>query len=177
TLLAKLYILSEKMPFENNKGICVLTHTNVAIDIIKNKLGDKANQLLSYPNFFGTIQSFVDKYLAIPAYIKCFGYRLKYIDNDFFYTKLKKYEIRISNNSWINNNKGSYENNVDFVADIDINFTSLGKNAFVLECGLKNKSSDTYKSIENIFGKIFTDGYIRYKDAYELGKLYIYNIP
>ncbi|WP_220429199.1 UvrD-helicase domain-containing protein [Tenuifilum thalassicum] len=34
-LLAKIYLLSEKMPFENNRGICVLTHTNVAIDIIK----------------------------------------------------------------------------------------------------------------------------------------------
>jgi len=81
-LLAKLYILSEKMPFEKNQGICVLTHTNVAIDIIKNKLGEKANRIFSHPNFFGTIQSFVDRYLAIPAYIKCFGYRPNYIDTE-----------------------------------------------------------------------------------------------
>jgi superfamily I DNA/RNA helicase len=89
-LLAKLYILSEKMPYEGNKGICVLTHTNVAIDIIKQKLGDKASKLFTYPNFFGTIQSFVDKYLAIPAYIKCFGYRPIFID-----TEIQK--IRMSN--------------------------------------------------------------------------------
>ena len=81
-LLSKLYILSEKMPFENNQGICVLTHTNVAIDIIKNKLGEKANRMFNHPNFFGTIQSFVDRYLAIPAYIKCFGYRPNYIDTE-----------------------------------------------------------------------------------------------
>lgn len=81
-LLAKLYLLSEKMPFENNKGICVLTHTNVAIDIIKQKLGDKANKLLSYPNFFGTIQSFVDRYLAIPYYTKLFSYKPLFIDTE-----------------------------------------------------------------------------------------------
>ncbi|MCS6955025.1 MAG: UvrD-helicase domain-containing protein [Candidatus Calescibacterium sp.] len=100
-LLAKLYILSEKMPFENNKGICVLTHTNVAIDIIKKKLGDKANKLLSYPNFFGTIQSFVDKYLAIPAYIKCFDYRPSFIDNEFFINKLAYFNRVIKNNQWL----------------------------------------------------------------------------
>lgn len=67
-LLAKLYILSEKMNFEDGKGICVLTHTNVAIDEIKKRLGSKAERLFQYPNFFGTIQSFVDRYLAIPYY-------------------------------------------------------------------------------------------------------------
>lgn len=69
SLLAKLYLLSEKMPFENGKGVCVLTHTNVAIDEIKKRLGTTADRLFQYPNFFGTIQSFVDKYLAIPYYV------------------------------------------------------------------------------------------------------------
>lgn len=81
-LLAKIYLLSEKMPFENNKGICVLTHTNVAIDIIKKRLGNKADKLFAHPNFFGTIQSFVDKFLAIPAYLSIFHYKPYYIDTD-----------------------------------------------------------------------------------------------
>ncbi|HBC2029591.1 TPA: UvrD-helicase domain-containing protein [Clostridium perfringens] len=46
-LLAKLIILSRKMPLDNGQGICVLTHTNVAIDEIKNKLGDKRIYYLS----------------------------------------------------------------------------------------------------------------------------------
>ena len=36
-LLAKLIILANRMPLPNNQGICVLTHTNVAIDEIKSK--------------------------------------------------------------------------------------------------------------------------------------------
>lgn len=67
-LLAKLLILSNRMPFSDGSGICVLTHTNVAIDEIKAHFGEKADLLLSYPNFCGTIQSFVDRFLAIPFF-------------------------------------------------------------------------------------------------------------
>ena len=63
------------MPLENNRGICVLTHTNVAIDKIKLEAETYASKLFSYPNHFGTIQSFVDKYLAIPWYILKFNKR------------------------------------------------------------------------------------------------------
>lgn len=80
-LLAKLYLLSEKMPFENGKGICVLTHTNVAINEIKSRLGNKADRFFQYPNFFGTIQSFVDKYFAIPFYINKYKRRPNAIDS------------------------------------------------------------------------------------------------
>lgn len=56
------------MPLSNGKGICVLTHTNVAIDEIKSKLNSQAEVLFNYPNYFGTIQGFVDKFLTIPYY-------------------------------------------------------------------------------------------------------------
>lgn len=67
-LLAKLSILSNRMPFADGTGICVLTHTNVAIDEIKARFGGKADLLFSYPNFCGTIQAFVDRFLTIPFF-------------------------------------------------------------------------------------------------------------
>ena len=67
-LLAKLSILSNRMPFADGTGICVLTHTNVAIDEIKARFGGKADLLFNYPNFCGTIQSFVDRFLTIPFF-------------------------------------------------------------------------------------------------------------
>jgi hypothetical protein len=177
-LLAKLYILSEKMPYEANKGICVLTHTNVAIDIIKQKLGEKASKLFTYPNFFGTIQSFVDKYLAIPAYIKCFGFRPDFIDDDFFYERIKKYSKTINSNNWLNNNKGNYSTSVDFVFNIDIQFNNFQENGFEIKhARLKCNNSNTYKLLENIYKECFKKGYIRYKDAYSLGKLYLDKVP
>jgi superfamily I DNA/RNA helicase len=82
TLLTKLIILANRMPLPNNQGICVLTHTNVAIDEIKNKLGHKADILFKYPNHFGTIQSFVDKFLAIPALKKHYNTNIRKVDTD-----------------------------------------------------------------------------------------------
>lgn len=82
TLLAKLIILANRMPLENNQGICVLTHTNVAIDEIKSKLGNKADILFKYPNHFGTIQSFVDKFLAIPYYKQTWKRTIRRIDDE-----------------------------------------------------------------------------------------------
>lgn len=81
-LLAKLYILAQKMPFPDGRGICVLTHTNVAIDEIRSKIGTEANILFQYPNFFGTIQAFVNYFLAIPAYKDEFHNNVLSIDSD-----------------------------------------------------------------------------------------------
>ena len=97
TLLAKLAILANRMPLDNNQGICVLTHTNVAINEIKSKLGHKSDILFSYPNHFGTIQSFVDKFLAIPLYLKVFEKKLNEISNDAYLKAFdRSFRFRIS---------------------------------------------------------------------------------
>lgn len=82
TLLAKLIILANRMPFSDGRGICVLTHTNVAIDEIKAKLGPKADILFRYPNFFGTIQAFLHKYIAAAALYYYHGSQITYVDDD-----------------------------------------------------------------------------------------------
>mgnify|MGYP003583598601 CR=1 FL=1 len=88
SLLAKLYLLSEKMPFADGKGICVLTHTNVGINEIKSNLGHKSEKLFQYPNFFGTIQSFIDKFLAIPYYSNKNHERIAAMDSDRAFNRL-----------------------------------------------------------------------------------------
>lgn len=55
-LLAKLKIIADRMPLENGAGICVLSHTNFAVDEIKSKLAAYAERLMGYPNYVGTIQ-------------------------------------------------------------------------------------------------------------------------
>jgi len=84
TLLAKLLLLAEQMPFDDGRGICVLTHTNVAIDELKEKVDNRAINLFSYPNYFGTFQSFVNKYFAIPYYSSKLGKRPDKIDKEYY---------------------------------------------------------------------------------------------
>lgn len=102
-LLAKLIILANKMPLPDGQGICVLTHTNVAIDEIKARVGQKADVLFKYPNFFGTIQTFLHKYVTAAALHYFYGSQIAYVDDDVAkavllkkfrrlpYNKLKKY--------------------------------------------------------------------------------------
>lgn len=89
-LLVKLLLLSQRMPFEDGSGICVLTHTNVAIDEIKNRLGNKADILFKYPNFFGTIQSFVGQFLLKKSLWDYHHSPVSSVDTEIFNRKLIK---------------------------------------------------------------------------------------
>lgn len=93
-LLAKLIILANKMPLLDGKGVCVLTHTNVAIDEIKAKLGPKADILFKYPHFFGTIQTFLHKYVTAAALHYFYGSQITYVDDDVAKAvMLRKYNL------------------------------------------------------------------------------------
>ena len=96
-LLVKLLLLSQRMPFEDGSGICVLTHTNVAIDEIKNRLGKKADILFKYPNFFGTIQSFVGQFLLKKSLWDYYRSPVTSVDTDVFNRKLIKEFMKLNN--------------------------------------------------------------------------------
>lgn len=81
-LIAKLLILSRHLPLNGNRGICILTHTNVAVNQIRVRIGAIAQCLFVYPNFCGTFQSFVGKFLGHPAYVEKFGHRVIRVDNE-----------------------------------------------------------------------------------------------
>ncbi len=89
-LLAKLLILEKHLPFDNNSGILVISHTNAAIDEIKKRIGKYCPKLFNYPNFVGTIQSFVDNFLAIPYYLNRYKKKVYRIDDEIYNEKVEK---------------------------------------------------------------------------------------
>jgi len=86
-LVAKLAILAKKWPYQN-KGICVLSHTNVARNEIETRMGSTpiGKALLSYPHFIGTVHSFFDTYVGLP-WLRSNGYPITMIDTDIVLTK------------------------------------------------------------------------------------------
>lgn len=82
-LVAKLAILAKKWN-EEGRGICVLSHTNVAREEIQERLGtsDIGKKLLSYPHFIGTFQSFIDTFISIPILRSC-GIPVNIVDTEF----------------------------------------------------------------------------------------------
>ncbi|MCA0401556.1 MAG: UvrD-helicase domain-containing protein [Proteobacteria bacterium] len=77
----KLVLLARKWRLRH-RGLCVLTHTNVAKAEILKRVGTDAaaRSLLSYPHFIGTIQDFVHTFLALPA-CRSKGYLVRQIDD------------------------------------------------------------------------------------------------
>ena len=81
-LRAKLYCMAKELPMKDGRGILALSHTNVAVDELKKMLLNYCPQLFEYPNFVGTIQEFVDTFLALPYYVQKYGHREDMIDED-----------------------------------------------------------------------------------------------
>lgn len=83
-LRAKLYCMAKELPMKDGRGILALSHTNVAVDELKKMLQNHCPQLFEYPNFVGTIQEFVDTFLALPYYVQKYGRREDIIDADLY---------------------------------------------------------------------------------------------
>ncbi|WP_336047083.1 UvrD-helicase domain-containing protein [Solibacillus ferritrahens] len=91
TLIAKLLILESKLPFGDNRGICVLTHTNVGVNEIKNRSIKNGNGLLfQYPNHISRIQVFINKYLVIPGFKYYYKRNIESIDNEYYEQMFKR---------------------------------------------------------------------------------------
>lgn len=104
-LAAKLLLLAQKW-VHTNRGICVLSHTNVARDEIANRLSMTAlgSRLLSYPHFVGTIHAFVNQFLALPL-LRSEGRSIDVIDDDIFSAKaLAALAHKYTLNAWVKNN-------------------------------------------------------------------------
>ena len=169
TLVTKLLILADKLSKGNyEKGICVLTHTNVGINIIKKKLGKKGDILFNYPNFVGTLQSFIDIYLAIPCYKKKFKKQVVIMDDNY----VDKYNESLIIKNWQLKSfiKGTKQNpkNIN-IEDIYFNFKEekfcYGKNRTLLRDVTNDKYRTLYTRIEK--------GILKYSEAVQLGKIYL----
>ena len=132
-IAAKLMLLSQRWPSEQ-QGVCVLSHTNVAKDQIIDRLVKsnvvEARRLLAYPHFIGTIQEFVNRFLALP-HLRSEGVSDFTIDNDE-YVKVARRLLDRGEFAWLRgtlNGLGNVENQDGFlrstfrVNDTEINIS------------------------------------------------------
>jgi hypothetical protein len=79
---AKLAVLARKWP-HRTRGICVLSHTNVAQEQIQTRLGNTVvgRILLDYPHFIDTIHGFVNRFFALP-WLRSNGLPAPTVDDD-----------------------------------------------------------------------------------------------
>ncbi|QKS61405.1 UvrD-helicase domain-containing protein [Cupriavidus gilardii] len=86
-LAVKLLLLAKKWPYAR-RGLCILSHTNVARDEIARRLAQTTEgaQLLNYPHFIGTIHGFVNQFFALPI-LRTLEQKIDVIDDSVFAQK------------------------------------------------------------------------------------------
>ncbi|MCR8557011.1 UvrD-helicase domain-containing protein [Mucilaginibacter sp. BJC16-A38] len=200
-LLAKLLILEKRLPLENGAGILIISHTNVAVDEIRNRIGRYCPKLFTYPNFVGTIQSFVNQFLAIPFFENYFKKRLIRIDNEVYNEELERaMTLCVKDQKFETFNKVKYIYNVKPAVIFDYRFDldSQSKTHLVghingPELIIKKPLGKTkpanyvdYTADEKVAvmeyltalkSQCLTRGTLHYDDAYYLAKLYLHKKP
>ena len=183
-LLAKLKLLADRMPFVNGAGICVLSHTNVAVDEIRKRLSGYADKLLRYPNYIGTIQSFVDKFVTMPYLRNITGRNVQAVDNLTYAQHMQNRMQFSAKYSALNcvieksfERGGQFTERLDHTQALyvrDGGALYIGKQKKAL-AGAETKSAKQYKALLNDLLKI--EGIMRYQDAYSYAKTAINDLP
>lgn len=94
TIVGKLHVLAQKNVWQNGRGICVISHTNVAVDEIKKHVAKHYPAIMQYPNFVGTIQEFVNKFMFIP-YLSNKGFQIKFQDESRYFDYKKDLQNQV----------------------------------------------------------------------------------
>lgn len=176
-LMAKLVILEHKLPFADGSGILVLSHTNAAIDEIKEKIQKHCPKLFSYPNFIGTIQGFVDEFLAIPFYVLKFKKKPNRIDHEIYNEVVTRRYNNLPNSAaknWLNRQHDPESLFKNFRFDIDLNLIKGINGTIVLR---SDGNSQTYNTFKTIKSQILQSGILTYDDAYFMAELYLKKNP
>lgn len=183
-LLAKLKLLADRMPLENGAGICVLSHTNVAVDEIKKRLSDYANRLLSYPNYIGTIQSFVDRFVTMPYLRNISGQNVQVVDNLTYAQHMlnkMQHNAKYSSLNYVAKNNfetgGQFSERVNHTQALyirDDGALCIGKQKKAL-AGAGKPSAEQY--IKLLSDLLKDEGIIRYQDAYLYAQAALDDLP
>ncbi|MEZ8035949.1 UvrD-helicase domain-containing protein [Vibrio crassostreae] len=190
-LLAKLVILDRYMPFNDDKGVVVISHTNAAVNEWKRKLGGFCPKLFSYPNFVGTIQSFANNYFAKPYMQIIYKIESFRVDDEDFSNNLlnQYYKIRYSNEYdkiatffWgrniakakkIASETGEREKAVcERLIDEEIKklYYNFNDEKFyvkgIKKCLISDRKNPKYQGLKAIFDSVFRSGVISFHYAY-----------
>ena len=171
-LAAKLLLLARKWPHDT-RGICVLSHTNVAREEIQQRLGATAvgARLLAYPHFIGTIHGFVDRFLALPA-LRSLGLTVDVIDDDIFAKKAIARAMKMPSLwGWAQNDEG--------VKPLVGGLVYRGADLVLDSEGgvLPKTTAKSYPLLKEIKDQLTSEGIFRYADMFAFAEMLLMNAP
>lgn len=75
-IVARFLRLTEEEP---RKGVALVSFTNAAIDEVKSRCGDRPDALCA-PNFVGTFDGFINRYITKPLYVQEYGQTPRFLE-------------------------------------------------------------------------------------------------
>jgi hypothetical protein len=193
-LLAKLLILEKRLPFPDHRAVLVISHTNAAIDEIKERIAQYCPKLFSAPHFIGTIQAFVDKFLAIPYYVQLYKRKPARIDDEIFRERAAKFPLpvlptftRIIQNNAIrylraNSDGLGFRLSPDAAVD-ELTRGYKGNMVVVRKPGTggadwtAQEKQQVYNWILEFRKRLLSDGYLSFDDSYLMAEKYLAQFP
>ena len=157
-LVAKLAILANQWT-DLRRGLCVLSHTNVARHEIERRLGSTAagQQLLAFPHFIGTIHGFVNEFLAIP-WLRSKGFPIEMIDDDIVLAR-RWQKLDHATRSGLERNRHN-ENRLKIRnTALDLGEFSWGKNKL-------GRDAPTYKAMQATCQDSMNEGFFCYDEMF-----------
>ncbi len=167
-LAVKLLLLAKKWPHAR-RGICVLSHTNVARDEIAQRLAETAEgaQLLSYPHFIGTIHGFVNQFFAVPM-LRSLGEKIDVIDDLVFAEKAKSL-LQLGQFSGLRVYLGNQNNGEGIATTL---FYRTAEMEVQVESGrLPAAQTASYKSLMSLKKMLTKSGIFRHRDMFAYADL------
>jgi len=176
-LAAKLAILAPRWN-SRSQGICILSHTNVARREIQSHFGvtPELERLTTYPHFLGTVQSFIDTFLGIPAAVRKFGKRPVFIDNDTFEENAKR-RFKHKAYSGAQRYLGLRQNGEAIISTLTY---SCSGGALVLgspQATLPKEGSTTHTQLTRLKASLSQSGYFRFEDMTTLAEWLLGQFP
>lgn len=188
TIVGKLHVLAQKDVWKNGRGICVISHTNVAVDEIKKHVAKYYPAIMQYPNFIGTIQEYVNKYLFIP-YLASKELQIKFQDESRFFdyklelpanivTRIDDYiKSKVNHSPDSARARKEFFNRLKTVHLVDGKLYARTKNSqFAEYTDLKTKKvsqNEIVKALSSLIQKKHNDGYFLFAESFIYGYEYL----
>lgn len=182
-LQAKLLCIEDNLPLIEGGGILVLSHTNNAVNEIKKNLASECYQIFKSPNFIGTVQDFIDKFLAIPCYENLLKYKITVIDANVYNQCVSQYvRSHISSPVQFLSHRNYAIEEVRFIVlengKIDIEFPPI---PYVKKWEKENMVVQKHEQIKSYFMRMkknfLKKGILHFDDCYFLAEYYIRHYP
>ncbi|HFP7024680.1 TPA: UvrD-helicase domain-containing protein [Acinetobacter baumannii] len=166
TLIAAKLILLAKKWNSPYKGICVISHTNVAKDEIIARLEkhEHGRTILSYPHFIGTIQEFINRYLAIP-YCRQNNISVNQVDDEVC-TKILSFNITRGTTAYLDRHHAK-------ISDLQVKFIN-NKLSLNIPGFTKKSESSSYINLVNAKKVLIDKGLFFYREMFEFASANMY---